>query len=211
MQSAEKLIAERGIENVAIREIVSAAGQKNESALQYHFDNLSGLLRAIASRRAVQTQEKRAELLAQLLEETQQPQLRQLCEMMVKPVFELARSSVDFRRFVRAFGHEIALTETSALSKASAHGGGGESGKQLHTLLKHALPLLDSGAYQRRMEAAVRLCSASLYHQARQKSAFRGPAAELYYHSLIDALVGLLSAPQSQATRKLARQLQSRD
>ena len=45
MHAAEKLIGERGMANVSIRDIVSAAGQKNESALQYHFKNLNGLSR----------------------------------------------------------------------------------------------------------------------------------------------------------------------
>lgn len=33
MRAAEKLIAQGGIENLSIREIVAVAGQKNESAL----------------------------------------------------------------------------------------------------------------------------------------------------------------------------------
>lgn len=46
MRAAEKLIAVRGIENVSIRDIVSEAGQKNESALQYHFKSFTGLIAA---------------------------------------------------------------------------------------------------------------------------------------------------------------------
>ena len=41
MRAAEKLIAQAGVENVSIRKIIAAAGQKNESALQYHFKNLT--------------------------------------------------------------------------------------------------------------------------------------------------------------------------
>ena len=59
MRAAEQLIAERGIENVSIRDIVSAANQKNESVLQYHFKNLTGLIEAIQLTRSAQTQEKR--------------------------------------------------------------------------------------------------------------------------------------------------------
>ena len=66
MRAAEKLIAERGIENVSIREIVNAAGQKNESALQYHFKNFTGLIKAIHTVRSNETQEKRQELLAEM-------------------------------------------------------------------------------------------------------------------------------------------------
>lgn len=209
MRAAEKLIAELGMENVSIREIVNAAGQKNESALQYHFKNLTGLLEAIHAERSAHVQSRRAELLRDLLEQTPTPSLRQLCMAMVQPAFELARSSVGFRRYVRAFGHQLVLAETSALSQVASHGGGGPSGQQLANLLKEALPQLDTDTYVRRMEAAVRLCSSSMYHQARQKNAFRGAHAELFLHNLVDALAGLLSAPMSAEAKAIARSIKT--
>jgi AcrR family transcriptional regulator len=206
MKAAEKLISERGIENVAIRDIVSAAGQKNESALQYHFNSFTGLIKAVHDKRAHEIQAKRAELLDALLADSPEPTLRQICALMVQPVFELARSSVEFRRYVKAFGHELVLTETSPLSKVDAGGRAGPSGRQIAQLLKQTLSHLDADAYRRRMDAAVRLCAGSMYHQAKQKSAFRGRQADIFLHDLIDALVGLLSAPVSQETRALTKQ-----
>ncbi len=204
MRAAEKLIAARGIENVSIRDIVSEAGQKNESALQYHFKSFTGLIAAIHAERSAETQARREDLLEALLAGSPEPTLRQLCILMVKPAFDLARSDVGFRRYVKAFGHELALTESSAVSRAVSHGAGGPSGQQLAGLLRRALPHLDDPAYQRRMEAAVRLCSASVFHQASQPNAFRGDQADVFFHSLIDALVGLLSASVSEETRSLA-------
>lgn len=205
-RAAEKLIAERGMENVSIRDIVSVAGQKNESALQYHFKNFTGLLSAIREERSLETQTKRAELLAALLADSPTPALRQICMLMVQPAFDLARGNVDFRRYIKAFGHELVLADTSPLSAADKHGGGGPSGREIASLLKQALPHLDADAYRRRMDAAVRLCSASMYHQARQKNAFRGDQAELFLQHLIDALVGLLDAPISDETRLATKQ-----
>lgn len=49
---------------------------------------------------------------------TAEPDLRQLCGLMVRPAFELARARPDFRRYVKAFGHQLALIETSAASVA---------------------------------------------------------------------------------------------
>ena len=51
MGAAERLIADKGIENVTIRQIVSAAGQKNQSALQYHFQSMQGLIEALRNER----------------------------------------------------------------------------------------------------------------------------------------------------------------
>jgi AcrR family transcriptional regulator len=203
MRAAEKLIAQRGVENVSIREIVVAAGQKNESALQYHFKNLRGLLHAIRTERSAMVQAKRAELLQALLTETGKPSLQQLCSVMVEPTFQLARSDVEFRRYIKAFGHELALIETSPLKAVSNTGGGGESGQQMGRLLREALPHLDEDDYRRRMEAAIMLCAASMYHHARQKNAFRGHQSELFLHSLLDALFGLLGAPVSPDTLAL--------
>ncbi|MEH6593821.1 MAG: TetR/AcrR family transcriptional regulator [Halioglobus sp.] len=47
LETAERLFAERGIENVSLNEINKTAGQKNTSALHYHFSNRQGLLYAI--------------------------------------------------------------------------------------------------------------------------------------------------------------------
>ena len=203
MRAAEKLVAEQGVENISIREIVACAGQKNESALQYHFKNLSGLLHAIHQQRSAQVQARRADLLARTLAQTSKPSLRQLCTMMIEPAFLLARSDGDFRNYIKAFGHELALAETSPLDLAHSQGGGGASGEQVGHLLKATLPDLNTADYQRRMEAAVMLCSVSMYRQARQKNAFRGKHSDLFFHSLVDALVGLLSAPVSSETKSL--------
>lgn len=210
MRSAEKLISEQGMGRVTIREILADAQQKNTSALQYHFGNLHGLVAAIQEERAEEIQARRAELIEQLLSRTPEPSLRQICALMVQPTFELAGSQTGFRRYIRAFGHELALSESSALSRVSRGGGGGQSGHRLGTLLRAALPHLNESAYRRRLESAVRLCAASMYHQARQKNAFRGGPAELYLNSLIDALVGLLSAPESAETRAIAETLEPR-
>ena len=91
MRAAEKLIAEKGIENVTIRDILSEADQKNTSALQYHFKNLKGLIKAIQAERSAETQAKRATLLDDLLTRTSKPTLPEICGLMVRPAFDLAR------------------------------------------------------------------------------------------------------------------------
>ena len=202
MHAAEQLIAERGIENVSIRDIVSAANQKNESVLQYHFKNLTGLIEAIQLTRSAQTQKKRAELIETLSSKTTKPSIKEICMLLVQPSFQLACEDSDYCCYIKAFGHKLILTDASPAELAASHGGGGLSGQQASGMLKLALPHLDSAAYQRRIDAAVMLCSTSMYHQARQKNSFNGDQAQLFLHSLVDALVGLFSAavsPQTQA------------
>ena len=201
MRAAERLIAERGVENVSIREIVAAAKQKNESALQYHFKSLTGLIDAIHAQRAEQIQQKRAELLEATLAKVPEPTLRELCPIMIEPSFQLARADRSFRNYIKAFGHTLAMTDTSPLKLVQ----GEDSANRLARLLISALPHLDKADYRARMEAAIRLSSASIYHQARQNNAFRGKQSDLFLHNLVDALFGLLSAPVSRDTQQLKK------
>jgi hypothetical protein len=129
---------------------------------------------------------------------------------MIRPLFELATEEVGYRRYVKAFGHELALLDSSALSRVGRQGGGGDSGVQLAGLLRETLTALDHDAFQLRMEFAVRLCSAAMYQQARMSNPFQGPQAELFLSSLIDSLTGLLGAEESDETRAAARSLKSR-
>lgn len=207
MRSAEKLIAERGIESVSIRDIVQAAGQKNESALQYHFGSLKGLVRALHTSRDSEVGARRSAHLAQLLDNSSDPSLRDICKVMVAPSFELARAKPDYRRYVKAFGHEITSSEESALKVATKKGG--ESAHQTGILLRNKLSHLDEPAYRRRMDGALRYVSASMVHHARQKNAFRGETGELFFYSLIDGLVGLLNAPESAETRAVVTAINS--
>ncbi|MCY1296682.1 Bacterial regulatory protein, tetR family [compost metagenome] len=47
---AEVLFAERGIEAVSLREIVSESGQRNSSAVKYHFGTREDLILAVIAR-----------------------------------------------------------------------------------------------------------------------------------------------------------------
>jgi|TARA_B100001964_G_scaffold226063_1_gene274576 AcrR family transcriptional regulator len=210
MRAAEKLIAKKGIENVSIREIVEVSGQKNQSALQYHFENMQGLIKAIHESRNEEIHEKRAAILEEILAKNKKPALRDLCKVMILPTFLLAKSNPAFRRFVVAFGHEIALTPNSALSLVEEKEGHGTSALQTGELLRAALPHLNSGAYLQRMDSAVRLCSISMSHHSRQKSAFHGPRADLFLNNLIDELVGLLSAPVSKETLTITKSIRTK-
>ncbi len=126
---------------------------------------------------------------------------------MLQPSFLLARNEADFRRYIKAFSHELAVNESSPLRTVASKGGGGTSGNQLGQMLRNALPHLDNSTYRSRMDAAVMLCSAAMSHQAKQTSAFRGPKSDLFFNNLIDALVGLLSAPVSKETKVVTNRL----
>ena len=162
MRAAEKVIADKGLEQVSISAILREAQQNNSSALQYHFSGLRGLITAIHAERSEQTRAKRAEMMNALLARDARPDLRRLCEMMILPSFELARTQPDFRRYVKAFGHQLTTIENSAAVVAE-NGGGGESGVELAKLLRQALPHVSEAAFWQRMDFGVRLCASAMY------------------------------------------------
>lgn len=61
VREAERLFARRGVWQVTVREITQAAGQRNVSALNYHFGSREGILDAILVRHGDPTDEARGE------------------------------------------------------------------------------------------------------------------------------------------------------
>lgn len=60
---AERLFAKHGVEHVPLTRIVASSGQKNRSALHYHFGSREGLLAAVLDRRLKHINALRHEML----------------------------------------------------------------------------------------------------------------------------------------------------
>src|SRR5258705_3450191 len=65
LDAAERLIAERGFE-VPLRDIALAAGQRNNSAVNYHFRSRQDLLDAVVNRRLLPMEVERERRLREL-------------------------------------------------------------------------------------------------------------------------------------------------
>jgi AcrR family transcriptional regulator len=63
-RAAEQLFANRGVYQTTAREIIDAAGQRNVSAISYHFGSRAGVLREILLRHGDPLDAERGELLA---------------------------------------------------------------------------------------------------------------------------------------------------
>lgn len=85
IDTAEKLFAERGVDNTSLLDIAKAAQQKNRSALQYHFTNKQGLLDAVLDKHAEGIAARRIAMLDEL-EARDDQTLYQLIEALVLPV-----------------------------------------------------------------------------------------------------------------------------
>ncbi len=85
ISAAEQLFAERSIDGVSLRQINSAAGQRNSTALQYHFGGRSGLIRAVLDKHRPAIETRRHGLLDEY-QACAEPDLRLLAAALVRPV-----------------------------------------------------------------------------------------------------------------------------
>ncbi|MBM4569082.1 TetR family transcriptional regulator [Rhodococcus hoagii] len=100
--AAERLFAERGVDNVSLREIGAGAQQRNHSAVQYHFKTKAALIQALYDFRLVPLNRRRLEMLAARDEHT----FEELVEAYIRPlgdaVVETGGGS-SYARFVHRY------------------------------------------------------------------------------------------------------------
>src|ERR671919_524042 len=83
--AAESLFAVHGIDGVSLREINRAAGARNASALQYHFRDRDGLLRALMVKHGREVEARRHAML-DAYEAEGRDDLRTLAGALVRPM-----------------------------------------------------------------------------------------------------------------------------
>lgn len=104
IEVAETLFGEHGIEGVSLRQISSAAGTANNYAVQYHFGDLLGLIRAISRKRMPEIEARRAKLLMQAKAEGKLQDIRTLLEIIHRPLIEHTNDQGEkvYARFILA-------------------------------------------------------------------------------------------------------------
>ncbi len=112
MAAGERLIAERGA-SVPSADIVEAAGQRNRSAMQYHFGSREALIVAILERRLRELADRQVELLSEHEVSGAQDSVPALLEILVRPMFEVpyADGSTHYARFLSQVRHLAVVSE----------------------------------------------------------------------------------------------------
>lgn len=199
---AERLFAEHGFDAVSVRAILREAGLRNQSALQYHFGDREKLISAIQGRRVKQLEQKRRELMAEVLALDRELELRDLCGIFVRAGFELCRDDPSFRNLLGLLGQRLLTSGESLLSIGPLTG----SKLEVYDLIKNtfdSLADMDETLLHLRMENANALGLQALSRRARAGDSFRGKRAELFLSNLVDQLAAMLLVPPSAATLAL--------
>ena len=186
---AERLFAEVGVWQAATGAIVRAAGQRNASALTYHFGSRQGVLDAILADHGTPIDAHRGDLLAQI--STDAPDIRVLVDALVRPMTERL-DDPGGRRYVRIVSQ---LSDQLPAWREAPTGV-----DQTH--LERALTILESLASgdratvrEARLLAMIQLMTVSLAARAGELDPGQPSlAAPSYERHLVAVLVGVLTA-----------------
>jgi AcrR family transcriptional regulator len=195
---AEGLFLEHGLDDVSLRTIVREAGQKNQSALQYHFGGRDGLIAAILNRRVAQIESRRRELVEERLAAEPAPDVREACALLTRAPFLLCREDRSFRVFLGLFGQRLLASDRDLAQEEEERQ---PSFAKMRAILKGRLGHIEPELLMLRIENAYAFTLLTISRRARRGGSFRGRRAELFFHNLVDQLAAMLTAPVSRATR----------
>ncbi len=195
ISAAEQLFAERGSDQVSLREITAAAGATNASAVQYHFGGRSGLVRALLAKHDPAVERRRHELL-DAYEAAGEPDVRRLAEALVRPLAdELTEDGGPgyLQLLSDLWNRPEPLVDRDVLEDRSV---------SIHRWRALVVPLLTPEALRlhRRFDA-LRFAVGELARRGRTGRRDH----RLFTSQLVDLVAGLLLAPVSEETRRLLR------
>jgi len=194
LRTAQQMFARDGIHQVPLKRIVETAGQRNASALHYHFGGRDGLLVAITERHDGAIEDERAELLADLARTGKLDDLRALVEALVIP-FAHKLSTPDGREYLRIVEQLVGLFDLWDVDVA----GGPTGAQQVLLHIQSRLDALPAPVRHERVTILLALVSETLAMRARALDDGPAPALdhEAFVANLVDMAVGALSAPGS--------------
>lgn len=198
--AAEQLFAERGIDAVSLREINRAAGAKSAVAVQYHFDDRAGVLRAILDKHRTAVDTARHAVLDHL-EAEGSIGLRDMAAALVRPL-AAKLSDPDGGPAYLQINAELVHEARPLVDPTGGAARDDRIRNSLHRWRAAVEPLLDPQAVElHRRFAAIRFSAVEL---GRRAATAPHRDDRLFVEQLLDLTCGLLAAPLSEETRRLA-------
>lgn len=191
--AAETLFASEGIDGPSLREINRAAGQRNTSALQYHFGARETLLRAVLERHGHRITACRDALLIEAAADDD-GSVDRLVAALVLPLVAQLDDPDGGPEYLQIAGEMFARPRQFAplITDLTV-----ESMARWSKQIEAHLPPQAIGRPLHRRFAAVRFTHGELASRARER---RRSDHHLFARHLIDLVAALLTAPVSEAT-----------
>lgn len=198
--AAERLFATHGLDGVSLRQINTAAGQKNTSGLQYHFGSKEALVRAVFMHRLPAIDRRRAALIAEIQARDLTGDLLAVVEAMFLPFadeLDLGSNEKAYVRFLAQFYSHPGVRKAEMTSAEY-----GEAHRFASQILLQTLP--PAIVSQRLAMVTGHVIHALSDLEARiamgRTAGARGKV-QFFVRNLLDTVVGALSAPVSAQTR----------
>ncbi len=197
--AAIKLFAEKGVDGVTVREIATAAGQKNHAAVGYYFGSKDALIRELIIGGARTIDDARNARLDEIEKTGAMPGIRDICDILVYPSVSPSGPDVSeecYNRFVVMLGmsHRDYLMDVL--------GGEHNSGylRCLEHLRRLMSPLPDHVISQRQVfiggyvGSVLSAREALLADQSREHPTWQSPATLAHF---VDTLAAIIEAPHN--------------
>jgi AcrR family transcriptional regulator len=197
IRSAEWLFASRGIDGVSLREINRDAGARNASALQYHFGDRAGLLRAVLEKHRADTEPRRHALLDRYAVDGA-PDTRSLVAALILPLAGKLADPDGGRHYLQINAEVSTRPAFSALIRSPDPA---NSMRRWHAVLDRVHPEAGPAGLRSRFPA-IRFAFVEL---ARRASERPHRDDNLFVSHLVDLVTAVLEAPVSPATEGLLR------
>jgi AcrR family transcriptional regulator len=195
LDAGERLIAQRGVD-VPLRDIATAAGQRNNSAVHYYFDSRTGLIEAIVERRMNWLEDRRMQLLAASEADGTAHDVRTLVAMLAAPILELVgmEQITHYGRFLEVVRAHPVIADARRLAGADR-----AAVRIIAVRLDAALAELPARQRRQRLEtmATVMFALIADYERALE-SGVRSPDAAADTAEIIDMIVAMLTVPTAQ-------------
>lgn len=201
--TAERLFGERGINGVSLREISRAVGQRNPSALQYHFGSRDALIEAILAKRMGVLDKQRHAFLEDLARNDDKVDVRDIVRAIKQPLIDLLQAEDGPVQYLH-FLVEVYLNDEIDVNElvSDKYDAGLRLGYRLY---RAALPDLPEPIARQRYRWLVRsgpFLFADLHGTIKRRRKTGRPFdIERALESTMDMLVGALTAPVSNETK----------
>jgi AcrR family transcriptional regulator len=199
IRAGERLFAEHGIELVSLREITRAAGQRNATALQYHFRNRRGLLRAILARHDLDVEAERHGML-DALEARSEVGAREWVQALVLPAAAKLADRDGGRDYLRIMA-ELMNRPDPKFDRQTLEDTR-SSVNRWRKLVAPLMPALSVNRLHRRF-TALRIM---YFELGRRAESSRRRDDRLFASHLVDLIAAILMSPVSEETSGLLRE-----
>jgi AcrR family transcriptional regulator len=192
--AAERLYATHGIDGVSLRQIGEAAGRRQTAAVQYHFGDVDGLLRAIVEFRTRAANDLRTEMLDDIVLAGRQDDVHALLEAVAFPLLETLPTDSHYLGLVA----ELQARKRTAPIFTEPGTEYGENARRIGRYLDDALGEVPVALRTRRIERAVELLLTSLardWEPTDRRRQARGVSTDLLVADLLGSCAAMLRAP----------------